>query len=145
MNKRMGVVTLSLIGLLVSVYLVLWKAGMLGSLSCGTGGCETVQLGKWGELFGVPVAAYGVVGYLGIMIAGIVGLQPGWERRPEPALYMFAMSAIGVGFTLYLSYLEAFVIHAWCRWCLGSATIIGLVFVLAGLDWRESKNSGIGA
>lgn len=138
-------VTVSLIGLLVSVYLVLWKAGMLGNLACGTGGCEIVQLGEWGELFGIPVAAYGVVGYLGIMITGVVGLQPGWEGRSEPALYMFMMSAVGVCFTLYLSYLEAFVIHAWCRWCLGSAAIIGVVFVLSGMDWRESKKSIAGS
>ena len=135
----MGVVTLSLLGLLMSIYLVLWKAGMLGALACGTGGCETVQLGKWGELFGIPVAGYGIVGYLSLLVVGMVGLQPSWEDRSEPAQFLFVASSIGVGFTLYLTYLEAFVIHAWCRWCLGSAAIIGLIFVLSGLDWKEKR------
>jgi uncharacterized membrane protein len=138
----MGVVTLSLVGLLMSVYLVLWKAGMLGALVCGTGGCETVQLSKWGDLFGIPVAFYGVGGYLALMVVGMVGLQPSWENRAEPALFMFAASSIGVIFTLYLTYLEAFVIHAWCRWCLVSAAIITLVFVLSALDWREKRRTG---
>jgi uncharacterized membrane protein len=35
--------------------------------------------------------------------------------------------------------LEAFVIHAWCRWCLGSSVIIGLIFVLSVLDWRATR------
>jgi uncharacterized membrane protein len=141
LNKRMGVVTLSLIGLLMSVYLVLWKAGMLGALVCGTGGCETVQLSKWGDLFGIPVAVYGVGGYLALMVVGMVGLQPPWENRAEPALFMFAASSIGVIFTLYLTYLEAFVIHAWCRWCLVSAAIITIIFVLSALDWWEKRRT----
>jgi uncharacterized membrane protein len=45
------------------------------------------------------------------------------------------LSGLGVLFTGYLTYLEAFVIHAWCRWCLGSAAIIAAIFLaaLAGL------------
>ncbi len=135
----MGIVTLSLVGALLSLYLVLWKAGMLGALACGTGGCETVQLSKWGDFLGLPVAAYGLVGYLVMMGVGMVSLQPAWENRSEPSLFLFAASGLGVAFTLYLTYLEAFVIHAWCRWCLGSAAIIASIFILSALDWRVSR------
>jgi len=45
----------------------------------------------------------------------------------------------GVVFTAWLNYLEAFVIHAWCEWCLGSAGMVLVLFVLALMDWRETK------
>jgi uncharacterized membrane protein len=41
-------------------------------------------------------------------------------------------------FTAWLNYLEGFVIHAWCEWCLGSAAMVLLLFVLAVVDWRET-------
>jgi uncharacterized membrane protein len=46
------------------------------------------------------------------------------------------LSGWGVLFTAWLNYLEAFVLHAWCEWCLGSATMVLILFVLAFLDWR---------
>jgi uncharacterized membrane protein len=45
----------------------------------------------------------------------------------------------GVVFTAWLNYLEAFVIHAWCEWCLGSAAMVVLLFGLAVMDWREGR------
>jgi len=45
-------------------------------------------------------------------------------------------------FTAWLNYLEAFVLHAWCEWCLGSATMVLILFVLALLDWRGIRADG---
>jgi uncharacterized membrane protein len=47
------------------------------------------------------------------------------------ALALFAMASIGLVFTAYLTYLEAFVIHAWCQWCLVSAALVALIFLLS--------------
>jgi uncharacterized membrane protein len=52
---------------------------------------------------------------------------------------MFLVTAWGVLFTAWLNYLEAFVINAWCEWCLGSAAMVSILFLLAFLDWRESR------
>ena len=52
------------------------------------------------------------------------------------------LSAWGVVFTAWLNYLEAFVIHAWCEWCIGSAAMVLLLFVLAVMDWRETGAGG---
>jgi len=46
----------------------------------------------------------------------------------------------GLLFTAWLNDLEAFVIHAWCEWCLGSAAMVAVLFVLAALDWRETRD-----
>lgn len=122
---------LSLLGLLLSIYLWLWKIGVLGSLVCGSGSCEYVQTSRFADVFGVPVAFVGVGGYLALLVLSLVGLQPRWIDRREPTIWLLLLSAAGLGFTAYLTYIEGFVIHAWCRWCLGSAALISAIFVAA--------------
>jgi uncharacterized membrane protein len=125
----MAVAVLALVGLLVSTYLLLFKLGVLGSLACGgSGGCERVATSSWAVLFGVPVAAYGVAGYIVLMGIALVGLGERWLRRAEPTRWLVVLSGIGVLFAIYLTYLEAAVIHAWCRWCVTSAILITLIF-----------------
>ena len=126
---------LALAGLFLSLYLTLWHYGFMGALQCGTGGCEVVQTSRWATVAGLPVAAVGVGGYLVLLVIAMVGVQERWAVRREPTVWLVALSGIGVVFTAYLTYLEAFVIDAWCRWCLGSAAIIVLIFAvnLAGL------------
>jgi uncharacterized membrane protein len=126
---------LALIGLFVALYLWLWKIGVLGVLACGDGACETVQLSRYAEFLGQPVALYGVVGYATILTLSLAGLQGPLARRRWPSTGVLVLSGVGVLFTAYLSYLEAAVIHAWCRWCIASAVIIAAIFVsaLAGL------------
>lgn len=137
MGRRQAVALLALIGLLVSVYLTLHQLGMIGPLACGTGGCERVQASRWAYLASVPVAAVGVAGYLAILVVAMWGLQRPGDRGP--ARWLVLLAAGGVLFTLYLMYLEAFVIHAWCRWCLGSAAIITLILAASLLDLRASR------
>jgi uncharacterized membrane protein len=131
MIYRMGAALLSLVGLFVSAYLYLYKIGRIGSLACGTGECETVQASTWSRFAGVEVALIGVVGYVGLVLLGLASLQPVLARRRWPANLMVWLSGLGVLFSLYLTYLELFVIHAICRWCVGSAVIITAVFVLS--------------
>lgn len=136
MMHRMVSATLALGGLILSLYLTLWRYGFLGPLQCGTGGCELVQTSEWASLFGVPVALIGLLGYAGLLGVSLWGLSGSWAERPEPTTWLLGLSASGVAFTAYLTYLEAFVIHAWCRWCLGSAAIIVAIFVTVLVGWR---------
>ncbi len=139
----MAVAVLALLGALVSVYLTLHQLGMLGSLACGAGGgCETVQASRWAYVAGIPVAAFGVVGYAAILAAALAGLQERWQDSATPARWLLGLSGAGVGFTLYLKALEAFVIHAFCRWCIVSAVLIAMIFVLSILDWRTARRGG---
>ncbi len=142
MIHRMAASALSLVGVLVAVYLLLWKIGVMGELSCTTSGCETVQTSEYSDFLGVPVALYGVAGFLTLLIVGLAGLQPPWLERKEPTLLLAVFSGIGVACSAYLTYLEAAVIHAWCQWCVASAILITLVFAvsLAGLlRWSPAE------
>jgi uncharacterized membrane protein len=137
MIYRMSAALLSLTGLFISAYLYLYKLGRIGSLACGTGGCETVQLSPWSRVAGVDVALIGVLGYAGLLGLSLATLQPGLAARRTPAALLAALAGVGVLFSGYLTYLELFVIHAICRWCVASAFVILAVFIAALLDLRR--------
>jgi len=135
----MGVALFSLVGILIAAYLYLYKIGVVGTLACGTGGCETVQLSRWARFLGVEVSLIGLLGYLGLFVVALVGLQPGMVGRRSVSVLLVAMSGAGLAFAGYLTVLELFVIHAICRWCVASAAVISLVFALALLDLDRGR------
>ncbi len=134
MIYRMGAALMSLLGLFVSAYLYLYKIGRIGALACGSGGCETVQTSQWSRFAGVEVALIGVIGYVALLAVALIALQA--DRR-WPTDLLATLAAGGVLFSAYLTYLELFVIHAICRWCVGSAVIILSILILALLARRR--------
>jgi len=139
MNFRMGAALLSLLGLFVSAYLYLYKIGRIGTLACGTGACETVQASAGSRFAGVEVALIGVAGYSALVLVSLASLQPSLVARRWPVALLAGLAGLGVGFTAYLTYLELFVIHAICRWCVTSAAIIVAILALALLELRASS------
>ncbi len=139
MRHRQAIAVLALVGWFVALYLSLHALGVGGALKCGTGACDTVQTSRWAVVLGVPVAFYGVAGYAAILVVALVGLQPAWLARRGPILLLAALATGGVLFSGWLTYLELFVIHAICRWCVGSAVIITAIWLLtlAGLRRKD--------
>ena len=83
MKFRMGSALLSLAGIFVAAYLWLYKQGRIGSIVCGTGGCETVQFSRWSEFLGVDVALIGVAGYVVLLAIALAGVQRPEARWPS--------------------------------------------------------------
>ena len=131
MRHRQAIALLALVGFCIALYLWLYKIGIIGRLQCGTGTCEYVQTSRYGALFGVPVAFYGMVGYAMIFTVAVTGLQPAFLDRRWPTAVAATLAVGGLLFTLYLTYVELFVLHAICRWCVGSAVVITLIAVVA--------------
>lgn len=79
----------------------------------------------------------GVGFYLGMFALSVLGVQQRYadSRSMSQALLLF--SGTGVLFSAWLTYLELFVIHAVCQWCVVSAVIVTAIFVLAVFDYRE--------
>jgi uncharacterized membrane protein len=127
----MVIALLALIGVLISAYMTAYTFGLVGSIVCGTGGCETVQNSPWAVFLGVPVPIIGLVGYGLLLITAILGLQPHLEQDRRIALLLIVAAAAGASFSAYLTWLEASVIHAWCRWCIVSAGLAGLIVLFA--------------
>jgi len=131
MRRRQAIVLLALVGLLLALYLSLYKLGLIGTLQCGTGSCEYVQTSRYAEVLGMPVAFYGVVGYAALFVVGLAGVQPRLVTDRRVTVLLAALSSLGLAFTLYLTYIELFVLHAVCRWCVVSAVIIAAIWALS--------------
>ncbi len=136
MKFRMTAALLSLAGLFVSLYLYLYKLGKIGALVCGTGDCEKVQVSQWSRFMGIDVALIGVVGYVVMLGVALAALQPALARVRWPSTALVLLAGVGVAFAIYLTWLELFVIHAICRWCVASAVIVTLIFIAALADVR---------
>jgi uncharacterized membrane protein len=139
MTKRMWMALISLAGLFLGVYLTLYHYGIIGSLACGISSCETVQTSRWSMFLGLPVATWGAGFYVTMLVLTIAGLQEKYAESTRLSLVILLLAAWGVLFTAWLNYLEAFVIHAWCEWCLFSASMVLVLLILAVLDYRETK------
>ena len=109
----------------MATYIAIAESGG-GAPKClaGGGGCETVADSKYAHLAGVNVAVIGIVGYLLVLVAAVV---PGDAGR----FGGFLTALIGFGFSLYLTYLELFVIDAICQWCVASAILMALSLAVA--------------
>jgi uncharacterized membrane protein len=128
---RMAIAVFALAGLLVAAYLLLYKINVIGTIACGTGACESVQASPWAVFLGIPVPAWGVVGYLVILLLALAGLQPAFMDNRLVPLLLLANTTFAFAFSAYLTWIEAYRIQAWCRWCVVSAIIATLIFLLS--------------
>jgi uncharacterized membrane protein len=137
MTKRMLAALIALVGLFVALYLTLYKVGVIGELVCSIGSCEAVQTSRWSTFLGLPVAAWGLAFYASVLALALAGLTERFEDSRPFALGMLALTAWGTLFSLWLTYLELFVIRAICQWCVISALLAVGLMVVSYLDWRE--------
>src|SRR5436190_3549065 len=110
MTRRMLTALVALVGLFVATYLALYKAGIIGTLACGTGGCETVQLSKWATLGPASVAVWGVAYYALVFLLAFAATTDRWASDQRLPLVLLFLTGWGVGFSAWLTYLELFVI-----------------------------------
>jgi len=133
----MIVAALALAGIFISLYLTLYKLGVIGELSCTFGSCETVNTSRWAVFLGLPVAAWGLLFYLDVFGVALLGTMPRWENERVFSIILVAEAAVGVLFSAWLTYLELAVIHAICIWCVTSAVIVVVILLVSVADWRE--------
>jgi uncharacterized membrane protein len=139
-TSRMVVAVAALIGLLIAIYTLMFKLGLVGSLACGTGGCETVQTSPWATQLGIPVPVWGVAGYGAMLVIALLGLQAKAHARWVPVLLLLG-GTFGLIFSGYLTYLEAYRIGAWCRWCLVSAAVATVMFLAVLPELRRLRST----
>ena len=135
----MIVAALALAGIFISLYLTLYKIGVIGELSCSIGSCETVNTSKWSRFLGLPVAAWGLLFYLDVFAVALVGTMRRFEFEPVISFVLVGEAAIGVLFSAWLTYLELGIIHAICIWCVTSAVIVTLILITTVADLREVR------
>jgi len=137
----MIVATLALAGIFVALYLLLYKLGVIGELSCSVGSCETVNSSKWATFLGIPVAGWGVAWYVGMFVLALVSTGERFAESSVISLVLLLVAGTGLAFSLYLTYLELFRINAICQWCVVSAIIVTMIFGVCLSDYRSTTRS----
>jgi uncharacterized membrane protein len=130
---RIASAVLAAVGIAVAGYL-LWARETGSTLVCSTGGCETVQSSAYAELFGIPIALLGLVGYVLLLVTA---LARGEAARSLQTVVALAAAVFGG----YLLYVQIEVIGAVCQWCFASDAIITGIAMLALLRLKVAQES----
>ena len=123
-------VVLVVLGLLVSIYMTIYKATSNDRMCLGSGDCHTVNTSIYSEVNGIPVAVFGIIGYLAILIVLY------FEKRNRffklnSTLMIFGLSLTGFIFTVWLIYVEIALLKALCPFCVTSQVAMTLIFIIA--------------
>ena len=135
MDRRLSrieitLIVLAIIGLLVSVYMTIYKITSNDSMCIGSGDCKTVNASRYAEVYGIPVAVLGVAGYAAILAVLLLERKPGFFQQNGTMLF-FGLSLTGFLFTLYLIFVEVALIKAYCPFCITSQTVMTIIFIIS--------------
>jgi len=119
-----------------------FSAEATAALCTAAGGCETVNTSSYSTVAGIPIALIGLGGYVIIGALAFISTRD-WTIGEKAPLAVFGFSLIGVIYSAYLTYLELFVIHAVCLWCVASALLMTAIWVisLVGLLQRRQLDA----
>ena len=136
MEKRLSqlAILLAVIGLLVSVYMTIYKITSNDNMCIGSGACKTVNESRYSEVTiagsRIPVAVLGVVGYAAILAVLLLEPRASFLQQ-NGSMVFFGLSLMGFLFTLYLVYVEIALIKAFCPFCVTSQIAMTLIFILS--------------
>jgi uncharacterized membrane protein len=136
---------MSLLGVLVAGLLWYWHANPVDIPCGGTHDCRDVAQSKYSSFpvgSNYPVAMYGVFGYLAIAVLAFLRTLPNGLKKDHRLLGLIVLaSSIGTLAALQLTYVELFILHAICKWCVASQILILAIAVVATTEWRRQRNS----
>lgn len=133
--RRLTVI-FAIIGLVVALYLVFIKFNPSSTLCLAAGGCERVNTSAYSEIRGIPIAILGSLAYL--FILGITLLEQRMAFLGEwGAVLVFGLALAGTLYSAYLTYIELAVLHAICPYCVTSAIMITLIFIVSAIRLRK--------
>jgi uncharacterized membrane protein len=129
--REWAIPVLCLIGLGVAGYLAYVETAQVEAVCGPVGDCNTVQQSEYARLFGVlPIGVLGMIGYTAIIIAWCIERKGRAPLNRLAALALVIMAVGGTVFSIYLTFLEPFVIGATCAWCLTSAILMTVLLWL---------------
>lgn len=122
---QIAAIVLCLVGLgIAGTVAATVAAGGIPQCVGGSTGCATVEKSKYSELLGIHISIFGLIGYSSILAATV------W-RGDSGRIVAFTLAMFGFGFSLYLTYLEFWVIDAICQWCIASAMTMTILFAVS--------------
>jgi uncharacterized membrane protein len=127
----LAIAVLAVAGIVVSAISLQRHYAKSASGFCDIGekfNCDIVNRSEYSSVMGIPVAGIGIAGY-GVLLA----LATLYRARAETPSRLLAAAVAGLGFALYLTYVEGYVLGTWCILCLSSLGMIAGIAVLAGV------------
>ncbi len=127
------------VGMVVAVYLSFVEITQTEAVCGPVGDCNTVQQSPYASVFGfLPVGVLGLIGYVAIIAAWLIQHYGPQQWRFLAVQAFWGMAFFGTLFSIYLTFLEPFVIGATCAWCLTSALIMTLLLWVSTNDLRRA-------
>jgi uncharacterized membrane protein len=124
------ITALVILGLLVSIYMTIYKLTDNDAMCIGSGGCSVVNSSRYSEVNRIPVAVLGILGYASILALLFLENRPGFFRE-NGVMMLFGVTLTGFLFTLYLIFVEVTLIKAYCPFCLTSQAVMTVIFILS--------------
>ena len=131
---------LVIIGLLVSIYMTIYKVTSNDSLCLGSGDCATVNASRYSEVNGIPVAVVGILGYAAMLAVHWFERRNSFFKE-NGTLLIFGMALTGFIFTVWLVYVEVSLLKAICPFCVTSQVAMTFIFVIAVLRMIKQPQS----
>jgi uncharacterized membrane protein len=136
---RLTTLILGLSGIGISSYLVYVHYYELSTVCLPGFECDTVLTSSYAQMWGIPIALLGLGMYLVITLLGFWLLFEKGESQDLISLAIYTLSLSGTLFTAYLFYLEIFVLHAFCTWCVASSIVIFGLLILSLVNLFTSE------
>lgn len=133
--KKKILLILSLVGIIISAYLFYAKLSDNPLICGGSHGCDAVQKSRYSTLLGMPLGFWGMGYYFVLFTSFYIATT----RKID--IFRKVLIFWGILFSLYLTYLEAFIIDAFCLWCLGSFANIILITLINFLGSKTQEPS----
>lgn len=138
---RKLLIVLASIGLLDSLYLTWLKFSDEVAACYGVGDCSAVNSSPFSEIGGIPIAAFGAAAYLTMLL--ILVFKERLDFLDDAgAMLVLGISLAGLLYSAYLTYIELFVIFAICPYCVLSAIVLLLMFIVSVMYWRQEWAAG---
>lgn len=124
-----ALVALAVLGLLVAIYMTVYKVTSNNAMCLGSGDCSTVNASPYSEIAGFPVGGLGVIGYAAILATLLLETRNRFFRE-NGVMILFGLAFTGFLFTLWLVYVEFAILDAICPFCLTSQIAMTIIFIL---------------
>lgn len=130
-------ITLSIVGLIDALYLSWIKLSETELICTGLGACDVVNTSEYSVLAGIPIAFFGAMAYIAFLLLLLFENRSEWLKENGP-LILFGISLFAFLYSMYLTYIEVFVIFAICPYCILSAIVTTFILPLAWIRLRQS-------
>lgn len=123
-SLRRAIAFFAALGIGVAAYIAIAEAGGDSPVClAGGSGCKTVADSSYSEVAGINIAIFGVIGY-------VLLLASAFFANDAARLGGFLIALGGFGYSIFLTYIEIFKIEAICHWCVASAVLMTIIFLL---------------